>query len=576
MTIGQSYTGLRKDRSIEIMLSNIRICKILADLVKTSLGPLGMKKLIFMELSDLVATSDGGTILRWLDMMGISPPVVRMMIEAARAQEIEFGDGCISTALLIGELLSKAEELLKLGVHPAIIIEGYKKALNKTIELMREKFSIQIVSLEHEVLRNIIRTAVKQSQVDDAEWLSKLLLDAIVKVMSINDYAPDLDLERVKIVSIKEGCLRDSCIISGVVLENKGLDPNMPKKIENAKIILLNTPLTLNQAKFVERNFKALLTSPCHVQQIMMQRRKILENIAERIIATGANVIISSQNIDDVALGYFAKNNAMAIRWAGKFDLKKISYATGAKIISNPEEVTADDLGFAESVEELKVGDDKMIVVKCVNDSKVVSIAIKGAGRVIVEEAEKLIKKGLYAARSFIRDTRVVYGGGAIEIDLAISLEDYAYSIEGKEQIVVQKFAEALEGIPVQLAKSAGMDPILTLAQLKALHREGHRTFGVDVLNARIADMREIGVLEPASIKENVIKTSVEASLMILRIDDVLLTKKRFKKKHEDREILEEVYREARKLELKLGKELRRDYERVAIDGTWKWIPTRH
>ncbi|MEM1832552.1 MAG: thermosome subunit alpha [Thermosphaera sp.] len=576
MSNSQSYAGLRKDGNLEIMLSNIRVCKILADLVKTSLGPLGMKKLILMDLNDLVATSDGGTILRWLDMMEISPPVVKMMIEATRAQEIEFGDGCISTVLLIGEFLSKAEELIKLGIHPAIIIDGYKKALSKAIKLIREKLSIQISLSQHEILRNIIKTAIKQSQADDAEWLSKVLLDAVIKAMSINDCKFDLDLDRVKIINVKGGYLRDSCIIHGVVLEKKGLDPNMPKKIENARIILLNTPIALNQAKFIERNFKALLTSPQHVQQMMIQRRRILENIAEKIIATGANVIISSQNIDDIVLGYFARNNAMAIRWAGKFDLRKISYATGAKIISNPEEVTANDLGFAESVEEVKFGDDKMIIVRCGDNSKVISIVVRGAGRIIAEEAEKSIKKGLYAARSVIRDTRIVYGGGAIEIDLAIGLEDYAYSIKSKEQIVVQKFAEALEEIPVQLARSTGLDPITTLAELKALHQEGRRTFGVDVLNARIADMRNAGVFEPASIKENIIKTSVEAALMILRIDDVFVTKKKFGKKCEDKEVLEEMHKEARELELRLGKELRRDYEKVAIDDTWRWLPKRY
>jgi len=298
--------------------------------------------------------------------------------------------------------------------------------------------------------------------------------------------------------------------------------------------------------------------------------------MAEKIVATGANVVISSQNIDEIALGYFAKNNVMAIRWASKFDLKKISHATGARIISNPEEAIADDLGFAESVEELKIGDDKMIIVRCGNQSKVVSIIVRGSSRVIVEEAEKLIKKGLYSARSVIRDSRIVYGGGAAEIDLSLFLRDYAYSIRSKEQIVIEKFAEALEGIPAQLAKSAGLDPIMALTELKALHQRGNRTFGIDVLNSRIGDMREAGVFEPASVKENIIKTAIEATLMILRIDDVLTAKKKIKERHEDKELLEELHKEARRLELRLGRELRRDYEKVAIDDTWKWKPTRN
>jgi chaperonin GroEL (HSP60 family) len=298
--------------------------------------------------------------------------------------------------------------------------------------------------------------------------------------------------------------------------------------------------------------------------------------MAEKIVATGANVVVSSQNIDEIALGYFARNNVMAIRWANKFDLIKISHATGAKIVSNPEEATADDLGFAERVEELKIGDDKMIIVRCGNQSKVVSIMVRGASRVIAEETEKLIKKGLYSARSVIRDSRIVYGGGAAEIDLALFLKDYAYSIKSKEQIVVEKFAEALEEIPAQLAKSAGLDPIIALTELKASHQEGSKTFGIDVLNARIGDMREAEVFEPASIKENIIKTAVEAALMILKIDDVLTTKKKIREQREDKEVLEELHKEARELELRLSKELRRDYEKVAIDGTWRWKPTRY
>jgi chaperonin GroEL (HSP60 family) len=576
MAGGQEYTGLQKDRNLEILLSNIRVCRIFADVVKTSLGPLGMKKLILMELGDLVATNDGGTIIRWLDLLKISPPTVKMMIEAARAQELEFGDGCISTVLLIGEFLSKAENLLKLGIHPATIIEGYKRALNKAIELLREKISISVSISQQEILKNVIKTAIKQGDAADAEYFSRLLLNATIKVLSGDNGKPDLDLDYVKIIHVKEGYLSDSCLINGVVLDRKGLDPNMPKKIENAKILLLNVPLALHQAKFIEQNIKALLTSPKHVQEIIMQRRKMLEGMAEKIVATGANVIISSQNIDEIVLGYFAKNNVMAIRWANKFDLKKISHGTGARIISNPEEATADDLGFAESVEELKIGDDKMIIVRCGSQSKVVSLIIRGSSRVIVEETEKLIKKGLYSARSVIRDSRVVYGGGAAEIDLSLFLKDYAYSIRSKEQIVIEKFAEALEEIPAQLAKSAGLDPIMALTELKALHQGGNRTFGIDVLNFRIGDMREAGVLEPASIKENIIKTAIETALMILRIDDVLTTKKKIKERHDDKELLEELHREARKLELRLGRELRRDYEKVAIDDTWKWKPIRY
>lgn len=559
----------------DTMLNNMRIGRILSEFIGTSLGPLGMRKLILDQDRELIATNDGSMLLRRLDYMGIAPPVAKMIIEAAMAQEQEFGDGGISTVLLSGELLSKAEELIKAGFHPAVIISGYKNALRKALQIMKE-CSISITLENKRMLEALVRTSMKSNfPQEECEYLKHLILDAAFKVAELNGENHSLDLDYVKIISMAGGSVKDSKLVEGVVLDKKGLDPGVPKLVKNARIALLNTPIEISEAKMVKLNAKTLISSPQNLRTFLEERRNILRKIAEKFVSIGANVVISSERIDEAVLYYLARRNVMTIRWARKLDLRRISRATGAKILSKPDEITERDLGRAELVEELKIGNDKMIFVKCSSHSKAVTIIVRGASRIIAEEAEKTIKKGLHTIRSVLEDCRVVCGGGAIELELASRLRKYAYTIAGKEQIVVQKFAEALEAIPMQLAKSAGMDPIDTLATLRALHEEGERYAGIDVLKATIGDMLSREIVEPFTVKENILKTAVEAALMILKVDDVLLTGKQLREKKEEDETIKEIYESCRKLELKLGRELRRDYEKVALSDTWKWKPSR-
>jgi len=508
--------GSTRSRGREAQHTNIMAARIIAETVKSSLGPKGMDKMLVDSFGDVTITSDGRTIL---DEMDVQHPAAKMMVEVAKTQDNEAGDGTTTAVILAGELLAKAEELIGKNIHPTIIIDGYKKAMEKALETI-EKIAIPVDLSSAEYLKKAAMTSMASKLVaEHREYLAELAVKAVLQVAEKEDGKYKVDIDDVKVEKKPGESLRDTLFVNGIVLDKEVVHPGMPKRVENARIALLDMPLEIEKTEF---DAKINIESPEQMEAFLKQEEEMLKEMVEKLAAVGANVVLCQKGIDDMAQHFLARKGILAVRRIKKSDMEKLAKATGGKIITNLDDMTPADIGFASLVEERKVGEDKMTFVEGCKNPKSVTILIRGATERIVDEAERSLHDAICVVRDIVEEPKVLAGGGAPELEVARMLKKYAETLPGREQLAVKSFAEALEAIPATLSENAGLDPIDILSELRAKHEKGETWAGIEVISGKVQDMREAGVFEPVAVKKQVIKSATEAASMILKIDDVI------------------------------------------------------
>lgn len=523
---GQPILILKEDttraQGREAQHANIMAAKIIAESIRTSLGPKGMDKMLVDSFGDVTITNDGATIL---DEMEVQHPAAKMMVEVAKAQDDEVGDGTTSVVVLTGELLSKAEELIDKGIHPTVIVEGYGLALERALKVLDE-IGVKVKNpLDKTLLKKIAQLSMASKLVSEhKEYLADLAVDAIVAVAEKTTKGFKVDIDDVKVEKKAGESLVDSTLIQGVLLDKEVVHPGMPRRVQNAKIALINASLEVEKTEF---DAKLNIETPEQMKAFLDEEEKILRGMVEKIVRAGANVAIAEKGIDDVAQHFLAKKGVLAVRRAKQSDMEKLAKATGGKIVTNIDDMKNDDLGEAKLVEERKIGDDKMTFIEGCTNPKSVTILIRGGTERIVDEAERAFHDALSVVRDVVVDPRIVAGGGAVEAELAKHLRKYAQKLSGREQLAVSGFAEALEVIPTTLAQNAGMDPVDTIVDLRAKHDKRGVWVGVDPLKGRIADFTKTDVWEPLVVKMQIYKSAGEASGMLLKIDDMIASSKK-------------------------------------------------
>ncbi|MDW8360147.1 MAG: thermosome subunit beta [Candidatus Caldarchaeum sp.] len=508
--------GAKRARGREVQSANIMVAKIIAETMKSSLGPRGMDKMLVDSFGDIVITNDGATILKEMD---VEHPVAKMLVEVSKAQDEEVGDGTTSTVVLAGELLAKAEELIEKEVHPTIVIEGYRKAAVKALEILDE-IGIKASPTDKALLKKVARTAMISKLVsEEADYLADVVVEAVTRVAEKAGDKWTVDLDDVKLEKKEGQSLRDTSLIEGIVLDKEVVHADMPKLVRNAKIALLDAALEIEKTEF---DAKLNIETPEQMRAFMKQEEDMLKQMVDKIASIGANVVLCQKGIDDLAQYFLAKKGIMAVRRIKKSDMDKLAKATNGRVISRIDDLTPADLGKAALVEERRVGEDKMVFVEGCDNPKSLTILIRGGTQRIVDEAERSLKDAINVVKDVIVEGKVIAGGGSGEIETALRLRDYAKTLPGKEQLAVNKFAEALEAIPSQLAESGGMDPIEAIVNLTSKHKEGGLTYGINVFKGEIADMQKLDVLDPLLVKKQTIKSAVEAAAMVLKIDDII------------------------------------------------------
>ncbi len=510
--------GTERQQGKNAQKNNIEAAKAIADAVRTTLGPKGMDKMLVDSIGDIVISNDGATILKEMD---VDHPTAKMIVEASKSQDTAVGDGTTTVVVLAGELLKQAESLLDQGVHSTIIADGYHLA---AVEAKKELEDLSLKANNDETLKKIAITALSGKNTGvSSDFLADLVVKAINSVAEERDGKIMVDTANIKVDKKSGGSAADTQFINGIIIDKEKVHSKMPGIVKNAKIALINSALEI---KKTEIDAKVQITDPSKIQDFLDQETDTMKEMAEKIKKSGANVVFCQKGIDDTVQYYLAKDGIYAARRVKQSDMEKLAKATGAKMVTNLDDITEDVLGKAETVEERKIGDDRMtFVTGCVNP-KAVSILIRGGTEHVVDEIERAMNDAIRVVAITKEDGKYLPGGGAIEAELAMKLRNYSNSVGGREQLAIEAFAKALEIIPRTLAENAGMDPINTLISLKAEHEKGNRTFGIDMDNSKIDDMIKLGVYDTFRVKTHAIESAVEVATMILRIDDVIASKK--------------------------------------------------
>jgi len=488
---------------------NIMAGKALAETIRTTLGPKGMDKMLVDGLGDIVVTNDGVTILKEMD---IEHPAAKMLVEVAKTQEDEVGDGTTTAVIIAGELLKKAEDLLEMEIHPTVISAGYRKAAAKAQEILE---GISMSASDTETLQSIAMTAMTGKGTEKAR---KPLADLIVKAVEMVEEDGVVDKDHININRIQGATVEESQIVNGVVIDKGRLDPSMPKKVEDDRIALLKFPI---EVKSLETDAKIKLTDPSQMAAFIEQEEKMIRDMVDKVIDSGANVLFCQKGIDDLAQHYLARAGILAVKRVRKSDIERLEKATGARVATNLDDLNAEDLGIAGQVYEKKIFDEILLFVEDCIDPKAVSIILRGSTKHVAEEVERAVDDAIGVVAATLEDGQVVAGGGAPEIAIAKGLKEYADTISGREQLAIGAFASALEVVPKTLAENAGLDSIDALVDLRAAH-EKSPYMGLNVFTGDVTDMKEAGVIEPKRVKKQAIQSAAEAAEMILRIDDVI------------------------------------------------------
>ena len=509
--------GSKRTHGSDAQHNNIMAAKAVAEAVRTTLGPKGMDKMLVDSLGDVVITNDGATILKEMD---IEHPGAKMIVEVAKTQDAEVGDGTTTAAVLAGEFLKKAEDLLESGVHPTVIASGYRLAADQAARIL-ETITISASPEDTITLEKLATTAITGKGAEaNKEHLSRLAVKAVKSVVEVNeDGKITVDIEDIKIEKRPGGSIGDSEIIEGVIIDKERVHTGMPEIVADAKVLLLSVPIEL---KKTETKAEIKITTPDQMQLFLDQEESMLKEIVEKVIRTGAKVVFCQKGIDDLAQYYLTKAGIFAMRRVKKSDMDKLSRATGAKIITSMDEIEESDLGYAGFVEEKDVTGSRMTFVTGCKDSKTTSILLRGGTEHVVEGIERALEDALRVVGVALEDQKIVVGGGSPEIELALRLKEYSATLKGREQLAVMKFAESLEIIPQTLAENAGLDPIDMLVEMRSQHEKGNKHAGLNVYSGKIEDMFKNNVLEPLRIKTQAINAATEAAIMILRIDDVI------------------------------------------------------
>ena len=513
--------GTGRTRGKEALRSNITAARIISEVVKTTLGPRGMDKMLVDSLGDVTITNDGAAILKEVD---VQHPAAKMMVEVAETQDNEVGDGTTTVVIFSGELLKKAEDLLDKKIHPTTIVSGYRKAAGRTIEFLKE-ITKDVDLKDRETMKKIAITSMYSKAVGiNREHFADIAVEAIERIREKRSGRIIADKDNIQIVKKAGESLFDTKLIQGVILDKEVVHPDMPKRVKNAKIALLDCPLEVEKT---EIDAEIRIRSPEQMKAFLDEEEKMLRDMVDKIAATGATVVLCQRGIDDVVQYFLAKKGILAVRRIKSSDMENLSRAVGANIVTDFKGLQKSDLGSAELVEERKIGDDKMVFTEGCKDPKSVSILIRAGLERMVDEAERSMNDALGVVADVTEVNKIVAGGGAVEAELAKRLRKYAAKVGGREQLAINAFADSLEVVPTALAENAGLNPVDIMVALRSAHEKPDGSkMGVNVFTGKIVDMMKQGVIEPYSVKEQVIKSAVEAASMILRIDDVIASAK--------------------------------------------------
>ncbi len=510
--------GTRREKGRGAQSNNIMAARAVAEAVRSTLGPKGMDKMLVDSMGDVVITNDGVTILKEID---IEHPAAKMIVEVAKTQDQEVGDGTTTAVIIAGELLRRAEELID-DVHPTLINQGYRKAHQKALEVL-DQIAKPVSTTDRELLQKIATTAMTgKSAAFQNSLLSKIAVDAVSAIEEKDGKKVVADTDNIQVVKKSGGSVDDTQLIQGIIVDKERVHAGMPKSVKGAKIALLDVALEI---KKTEIDAKIKITSPGSFQSFLDEEEKTLRTKVDKVVKSGANVVFVQKGIDDLAQHFLAKAGIYAVRRVKKSDMEKMEKATGAVIVSNLDDLRPTDLGKAGLVEERKIGEDEMTFVTECQNPRAVSVLLRGSTEHVVDEIERALEDALRVVAVAVEDGKVVAGGGAPEVELALALRKYAASVGGRSQLAIEAFANALEIIPRTLAENAGLDAINMLVDLRHAHEQGKKTFGLNVYSGKVEDMLAGGVIEPLRVKIQALGSATEAATMILRIDDVIAAK---------------------------------------------------
>ena len=496
--------------------NNIAAAKIIADIVHTSLGPRGMDKMLVDSLGDVTITNDGATILKEID---VQHPAAKMLVEISKTTDNEVGDGTTSVVVLAGAMLESAESLLDQNVHPTVIVDGYKKAAKKAKELLQEMAN-RVTPNDTESLTKIAKTAMQTKIVrKESDNLARIVVKAALAVAQQEENGFTLDVDEIKVDKKAGGSIKNSGIVRGVILDKEVVHSGMPKRVEEAKIILLNAAIEITKT---ETDAKINISDPNQLKAFLKEESNMIKNMTDKIIQSGANVVFCQKGVDDMAQHHLAKSDILVVRRVKESDLSKLSKSTGGRIVSNLQDLTAEDLGSAGLVEERKIEEDKWVFVQKCKDPKSVNILLRGGTQRVVDEVERSVHDAIMVVKDVMQTPLIVPGGGAPETFIAAKLRTWAKNFVGREQLAIEKYAESLESIPLALAGNAGMDPIDTLTALRSRQIAGETWTGINVLENTISNMEFGEVVEPLAVKNQILSSATEAACMLLRIDDIV------------------------------------------------------
>ena len=511
--------GTTREKGKDARSNNIVAAMAISDAVKSTLGPKGMDKMLVDSMGNAVITNDGAIILKEID---IEHPAAKMIVEVAKSQDEECGDGTTTAVILTGELLKVAGGLLDQNIHPTVINAGYKLAADKAIEIIN-KIAIPLKSNDKETLRNLAMTAMASKGASGSkELLADVVVNAVTSVSENINGKTIVDLDNIQIKKQQGGSIEETELINGIILDKERVNNDMPQNVKNAKIALVNIAFEI---KKTEVDARIQINDPTQLQSFLDEEETMLRKMVEKITKSGANVLICQKGIDDIVQYLLAKEGIYAVRRASENDIKKLAKATGARIISNLDDLNKNDLGYAGIVEEKKYGDDKFtFIMKCKNP-KAVSIMIRGGTEHVVDELERGLHDSLSVVKVALEDGKIITGGGSTATTIAMGLRDYASSVGGREQMAIEAFANAMEIIPNTLSQNAGLDPIDIMLKIRTEHKKGNKYAGVNVLEKKVDNMLKNNVIEPIRLGLNVLLVASEAATMILRIDDVIASK---------------------------------------------------
>jgi len=512
--------GATETKGREAQRNNIAAAKIIAEIVRTSLGPRGMDKMLVDDLGDVTITNDGATILKEID---VQHPAAKMLVEISKTTDNEVGDGTTSVVVLAGALLESAESLINQDVHPTIIVDGYRKAAKKAKQLLQE-IADTVSPNDKTLLQKIAKTAMQTKLVrKDSSHLADIVVQAVLAVAEKDGETYHVDEDDIKVEKKAGKSIKDSIIIEGIVLDKEVIHAGMPKKVSEAKIALVNTALEINKT---ETDAKINISNPQQLKTFLDEENRMLKTMVDKVVASGATVLICQKGVDDMVQHYLAKAGILTVRRVKESDMTKLAKATGARITTNLDDLFEKDLGTAQLVEERKIEEDRWVFIEGCRHPKAVSLLLRGGSQRVVDEVERSVHDSIMVVKDVMEMPSIVAGGGAPETYTATKLRTWSKTLEGREQLAAEKFAEALESIPLTLAENAGMDPIDTLTNLRSKQLKGEKWIGVDVMKAKVANMKSSDIIEPLAVKQQIISAATEAACMILRIDDVIATSK--------------------------------------------------